>query len=96
MDERTEYVRITESTAYGARDRVLDNLNELTKGQAEMAIKWAQEFLELDKICREFKKEPVSITLPTPARPASSDDGGSSFAIGYNTPATVTPAIVKN
>lgn len=55
MDEKWEYVRMTEKTAYGARDRVLDDLNALTNGHADTAIRWAMEFLELEGICQEFK-----------------------------------------
>lgn len=51
------YVSITEATAYGARDRVLDDLNALTNGEAEKAIKYVAEFNELDRICREIEDE---------------------------------------
>ena len=45
------FTHITEKTLYGARDRVLDDLNSLTHGEADKAIKYVQEFLELDSIC---------------------------------------------
>lgn len=57
MKERWEYVRMTEKTAYGARDRVLDDLNEMTNGNADRAIKYAREFMELEEICQEFKRK---------------------------------------
>ena len=55
MGNNTKFVSITETTAFGARDRVLDDLNKLTDGNAERAIKYVQEFLELESICEEFK-----------------------------------------
>lgn len=55
MENNARFVSITESTAFGARDRVLDDLNELTDGNAEKAIKYVQEFLELESICEEFR-----------------------------------------
>lgn len=57
MGERYEYVKMTEKTAYGARDRVLDDLNTITNGHADTAIKWVLEFLELEEICQEFKEK---------------------------------------
>lgn len=51
------FTSITEATAYGARDRVLDDLNALTNGEAEKAIKYVAEFKELDKICRKIEEE---------------------------------------
>ena len=56
MDDVKVYVSITESTAYGARDRVLDDLNALTNGNADMAIKCVKEFMELDCICKEIEE----------------------------------------
>ena len=50
------YTSITEETATGARDRVLDDLNRLTGGAAYLAIKYVNEFLELDLIVQEFKE----------------------------------------
>lgn len=50
------YVAITEATALGARDRVLDDLDALTDGEAEKAIKYVAEFNELDSICKEIAK----------------------------------------
>ena len=44
------YASITYATLTGARDRVLDDLNQLTDGNAEKAIKYVEEFLELEKI----------------------------------------------
>lgn len=49
------YVNITIETLTGARDRVLDDLNNLTDGKADKAIKYVKEFLELDKILEENK-----------------------------------------
>ena len=49
------FVNITETTAFGARDRVLDDLNKLTNGNAYKAIQYVSEFLELERICEEFK-----------------------------------------
>ena len=57
MDAFTAYVSITEATAYGARDRVLDDLNALTNGEAEKAIKYVAEFIELDNICNDLKEK---------------------------------------
>lgn len=51
------YASITIETLTGARDRVLDDLNNLTDGNAEKAIKYVTEFLELDKILEENKKK---------------------------------------
>ena len=51
----TIYTSVTEATAYGARDRVLDDLNALTNGKAETAIKYVAEFNELDGICKEIE-----------------------------------------
>lgn len=50
------YTSITEETVTGARDRVLDQLNELTDGQADVAIRYVSEFVELDNILREHKE----------------------------------------
>ena len=55
MDDVKVYVSITESTAYGARDRVLNELNALTSGNADRAIKYVEEFMELDGICKEIE-----------------------------------------
>lgn len=57
MKEKTQTVSITETTAFGARDRVLDDLNKLTDGNAYMAIDYVTQFLELEKICEKFKEE---------------------------------------
>ena len=56
MKERTQFVSITETTAFGARDGVLDDLNKLTDGNAYKAIQYVQEFLELERICDEFRQ----------------------------------------
>lgn len=53
----TAYVAMTEATALGARDRVLDDLNALTNGEAEKAIKYVAEFNELDSICKKIANE---------------------------------------
>lgn len=53
---KTFYTGITEETLTGARDRVLDDLNELTGGYAEKAIAYVSEFLELDEILKECIK----------------------------------------
>lgn len=55
--DKSFYTRITYNTLTGARDRVLDDLNLMTNGRADTAIKYVQEFLELDKILKEFEKE---------------------------------------
>lgn len=57
MDNVTAFVSITEATAYGARDRVLDDLNNLTNGEADKAIKYVDEFKELDSICKEIEEK---------------------------------------
>ena len=51
------FTHITEKTLYGARDRVLEYLNILTHGEADKAIEYVQEYLELDSICEEYKKQ---------------------------------------
>lgn len=51
------YASITYATLTGARDRVLDDLNQLTDGNAERAIKYVNEFLELDKILSEHESK---------------------------------------
>ena len=56
MDDVKVYVSITESTAYGARERVLNDLNDLTNGNADRAIKYVKEFMELDGICKEIEE----------------------------------------
>lgn len=56
MDKYSIYTSITEATAYGARDRVLDDLNALTNGEAAKAIKYVEEFKELEAICNEIKE----------------------------------------
>ena len=53
------YTEITAATAYGARDRVLDDLNALTNGMAERAIRYVEEFKELDEICKRFKEREI-------------------------------------
>ena len=50
------YASITYATLTGARDRVLDDLNQLTEGKADTAIKYVEEFLELEKILQENKR----------------------------------------
>lgn len=50
------YTSITEETVTGARDRVLDQLNELTNGHADTAIRYVSEFVELDGILEQIKK----------------------------------------
>lgn len=50
------YASITEETITGARDRVLDALNALTDGQAEKAIAYVSEFVELNKVLEEHKE----------------------------------------
>lgn len=57
MKERTRFVEIKSTVAFGARDRLLDDLNKLTDGNAYMAIDYVTQFLELEKICEEFEKE---------------------------------------
>lgn len=54
---KTIFTDISETTLFGARDRVLDDLNELTHYEADRAIKYVQEFLELDAICENFKEK---------------------------------------
>lgn len=56
MANNSIYTSITEETVTGARDRVLDQLNELTDGQADVAIRYVSEFVELDNILEEHKK----------------------------------------
>lgn len=51
----TIFTDITEETVIGARDRVLDALNELTDGNADKAIKYVSEFVELNTILEKFK-----------------------------------------
>ena len=52
-----EYVQITKSTVEAARDRVLDDLNALTNGEAERAIRYVAEFNELEGICQKLKEK---------------------------------------
>lgn len=52
-----EYVQITKSTLEAARDRVLDDLNALTDGEAEKALRYAAEFAELESICQRLKEK---------------------------------------
>lgn len=47
---------ITVETLTGARDRVLDDLNALTDGNADKAIKYVAEFNELDEILKKHKQ----------------------------------------
>lgn len=55
--KRVIFTEITETTLFGARDRVLDDLEKLTDGNAWKAIQYVHEFLELEEICKKFKKE---------------------------------------
>ena len=55
--EGSIYASITYETLTGARDRVLDDLNQLTDGNADKAIKYVNEFMELDKILREYENK---------------------------------------
>ena len=64
MANNSIYTSITEETVTGARDRVLDQLNELTNGQADVAIRYVSEFVELDNILREHK-ERKAVLPPT-------------------------------
>lgn len=64
MANTSIYTSITEETVTGARDRVLDQLNELTDGQADVAIRYVSEFVELDNILREHK-ERKAVLQPT-------------------------------
>ena len=48
------YTTITAETVTGARDRVLSDLNALTDGKAELAIKLVSEFCELDGILEQI------------------------------------------
>ena len=50
------YTEITYETLVGARDRVLDDLNELTNGQADRVIMYVKEFNELESILEKYKK----------------------------------------
>lgn len=50
------YAFITEETLTGARDRVLEDLNALTNGEAEKAIAYVSEFIELNSILEEHKE----------------------------------------
>lgn len=53
----TVYTSITYETLERARDRVLDDLNNLTDGKADKAIAYVKEFMELDKILEKNKKQ---------------------------------------
>lgn len=46
-------VLISLETLQGARDRVLDDLNKLTDGKADRAIKYVEEFIELNSLLSE-------------------------------------------
>ena len=54
--EKRIYTSITEETLTAARDRVLDDLNALTDGNADKAIQYAAEFKELDGILEEHRQ----------------------------------------
>ena len=56
MANTSIYTSITEETVTGARDRVLDALNELTDGKADVAIRYVGEFVELDSILKDIKE----------------------------------------
>ena len=56
MANNSIYTSITEETVTGARNRVLQQLDELTNGMAETAIRYVSEFVELDNILEEHKK----------------------------------------
>ena len=49
------FTQITVETLESARNRVLDDLNALTNGEAEKALAYVSEFLELDTILKEKK-----------------------------------------
>lgn len=57
------------TVALGARDRVLDDLNTLTGGEAYKAIQYVLEFLELERICDEFRKAEKEDEEPLPFTP---------------------------
>lgn len=63
-ENKTKFVSITETTAFGARDRVLNYLDKLTSGNAYKAIECVVEYLELNKICEEFEKEEIEKEEP--------------------------------
>jgi hypothetical protein len=48
------YTTITAETVTGARERVLNDLNALTDGKAELAIKLVSEFCELNSILEKI------------------------------------------
>ena len=49
------FTDITEATAYGARERALNDLCALTQGEPEKAISLVAEYNELDEICNKFE-----------------------------------------
>lgn len=53
------FVSITLETLQGARDRVLDDLNQLTDGKADKAIRYVEEFIELNSLLTEAASEEI-------------------------------------
>ena len=57
MKDRSEFVEITEATAFGVRDMLRTELNKITNGRIAQAIKLVQELLEMEEICARFNKD---------------------------------------
>lgn len=54
--ENTIYTGISEDTVRGVRDRVYKDLNAITEGHADAALKMAEEYNELSRILEEFEE----------------------------------------
>ena len=54
--ENTIYTGISEDTVRGVRDRVYKDLNAITEGHADAALKMAEEYNELSHILEEFEE----------------------------------------
>ena len=57
MDGKRIYTSISEKTVRRSRDRVLNELNVLTGGEALKAISLVEEYNELESICKDIEKE---------------------------------------
>lgn len=52
-----EYVRITRETAFGAKEMAYGELEAITSGNVDTAILLTKQYLELEKICKEFEEK---------------------------------------
>lgn len=71
MKNRTEFVEMSEATAFGVRDMLRQELSNISKAPVERVIKVVQEFLEMEEICSKFSKEEEEkeLILPVPEMP---------------------------